>query len=58
MILSSFAIATAVSLLSPVIIITLIPAVLHSSIAVLTSSLGGSLIHTKPKNDPPLSSSL
>jgi hypothetical protein len=58
MMLISFAIATAVSLLSPVIIITLIPAVLQSAMAYLTSSLTGSLIQTIPRNVPPVSRSL
>ena len=44
----SFAIATAVSLWSPVIIIGLIPAFLHSSIAPYTSFLHGSIIPTNP----------
>ena len=47
---NSFATAIAVSLLSPVIIITLIPAVWQSAIAPLTSNLGGSLIQTIPIN--------
>jgi hypothetical protein len=41
-------IAIAVSLISPVIIITVIPAFLHFSIAPLTSLLGGSLNATTP----------
>jgi len=49
MIKSSFAIETAVSFWSPVIIMTLIPAVLHSFIAAFTSGLTGSLMQTNPK---------
>ena len=45
---SSFAIATAVSLWSPVIITVRIPASLHSSIAGLTSGRTGSIIPVKP----------
>ena len=45
---SCLAIATAVVLWSPVIITVFIPAVLHFSTAVLTSSLGGSIIPTIP----------
>ncbi len=45
---SCFAIATAVSLWSPVIIIGLIPADLHSSIAGFTSGRTGSIIPVKP----------
>ena len=47
--------ATAVSFESPVIIITLIPAVLQSAIAYLTSSLTGSLMQTIPRKVPPVS---
>mmetsp|Transcript_152256 Transcript_152256/g.270152 ORF Transcript_152256/g.270152 Transcript_152256/m.270152 type:complete len:258 (+) Transcript_152256:924-1697(+) len=42
------AIASAVSLLSPVIMMTLMPARRHSSIACLHSARGGSIIPTKP----------
>ena len=45
---ASFAIATAVSFLSPVIITTWIPAFWTSSIACLASGLTSSLIPTKP----------
>ena len=46
MIFSSLAIEIAVSFESPVIMITLMPAVLHSWIEPLTSGLTGSLMHT------------
>ena len=49
------AIATAVTLWSPVIITVLIPACLHFSTAFLASSLGGSIIPTIPINVNPLS---
>lgn len=47
---NSFAIAIAVSFASPVIMMTLTPAVRQSLIEALTSSRGGSLMHTKPTN--------
>ena len=46
----SLAIAFAVFSLSPVIIITFMPASLHASIAAFTSSRGGSFIATSPRN--------
>lgn len=55
---SSLAIDSAVSLLSPVIIMTLIPAVLQSWIAPLTSALTGSLMHMSPRKVPPVSYSI
>ena len=50
MIPRSLAIATAVSLWSPVIITGLIPASRHSSIAAYTSGLQGSIIPVRPMN--------
>ena len=50
---SSFAIAIAVSLASPVIIITPIPAVLHAWIEGFTSSRHGSLMQTYPRKAHP-----
>jgi len=58
MIFTSLAIAAAVSLLSPVIIITLIPAVWQSRMAGATSGLTGSLMQTIPMNVAPRSYSL
>lgn len=49
------AIAIAVSLLSPVTILTVIPAPLHFSIALGIYFLKGSLIPTRPKATSPLS---
>ena len=48
-IFSSFAIAEAVVIWSPVIMMVLIPALLATSIASLTSGLAGSIIPTKPR---------
>ena len=47
---TSFAIAFAVNLLSPVIITVLIPAFLHIITALFASFLGGSSIAQSPKN--------
>mmetsp|Transcript_24043 Transcript_24043/g.27011 ORF Transcript_24043/g.27011 Transcript_24043/m.27011 type:complete len:242 (-) Transcript_24043:138-863(-) len=55
---TSLAIATAVSLASPVIIITRIPASVHSFMLSATSGRAGSLIPTIPTNVKPLSISL
>ena len=54
-ILTSLAIETAVSLASPVIIMTRIPARVHSSILAATSGLAGSLMPTIPTKVNPLS---
>ena len=53
----SFAIAEAVILWSPVIIIGLIEALIQSATAALDSSLGGSIIEIKPRKVNPFSSS-
>lgn len=45
----SWAIALAVSLTSPVIMITLIPALLHLAMASFTPFLGGSYMATTPR---------
>mmetsp|Transcript_28895 Transcript_28895/g.40523 ORF Transcript_28895/g.40523 Transcript_28895/m.40523 type:complete len:208 (+) Transcript_28895:1042-1665(+) len=55
---TSLAIATAVSLASPVIIITRMPASVHSLILSATSGRAGSLMPTIPTNVKPLSISL
>jgi len=55
---NSLAMACAVSLLSPVIMITRIPAVLHALIAGLHSGLTGSLMQTHPTKVAPCSYSL
>ena len=57
MMFSFCAIATAVSLESPVIIITLMPAFLQLTIESQTSGLTGSWMQTQPINERPLSSS-
>lgn len=49
MMLASFAIAIAVYVLSPVTILTMIPACLHLLTAYGIPSLSGSLIPVKPK---------
>ena len=45
-----FAIAAAVTLWSPVIMIGLIPALIHSATASLDSTLGGSIMEISPRN--------
>ena len=52
-----FAIAAAVTLWSPVIMIGLIPASIHSATAAFDSSLGGSIIATRPRKVRSFSSS-